>query len=215
MDGSDASRRPLPLARPTLPMARPAPPERADAARNRRRIIDAACRIVAARGSAALSLDEVAREAQLGVGTVYRRFGDRTALLYTLLNEQEQQFQAAFTAGPPPLGPGAPAAERIRAFLHALVDQVAAHTDLLLEAEASAPAARYRSRPYGLNRLHLAMLLQQVRPRSDPRFLADALLAPLSATLIEHQRSESGATYDSIKAGVDDLLGWTIRLDLG
>ena len=40
--------------------------------------------------------------------------------------------------------------------------------------------------------------------------VADALLAPLSATLIEYQRHERGATYTSIKAGIDDLLGWIL-----
>jgi AcrR family transcriptional regulator len=189
-----------------LPLARPAPIERADAARNRLKIIEAAGRIVEDRGTSALSLDEVAREAQLGVGTVYRRFGDRAGLLYSLLNEHEQAFQADFTAGPPPLGPGAPPAERIRAFLHALVDHIAAHTELLLEAESSSPTARFRSKPYGLHRFHLAILLGQARPEADAQYLADALLAPLSVTLIEYQRREQGASYVSIKAGLDQLL---------
>ncbi|HET9140271.1 helix-turn-helix domain-containing protein [Actinophytocola sp.] len=192
--------------RRTLPFAGAPPSERADAARNRRRIIDAACRLVANRGTAALSLDEVAREAQLGVGTVYRRFGDRAGLLYALLDDGERRFQAAFTTGEPPLGPGAPAAERIRAFLHALVDQVATHRDLLLEAESAAPVARFSSGPYTVYRLHLSILLREARPAADPVFLADALLAPLSAAMIEYQRTQRGLSYADIKAGIDELL---------
>jgi AcrR family transcriptional regulator len=197
-------------AKRALPLVRQTPVERADAARNRERILGAAARLVAVRGFAGLSLDEVAREARLGVGTVYRRFGDRAQLMYALLDEQERRFQAAFTAGPPPLGPGAPPLVRIRAFLHALVDQIAAHTDLLLAAEAHSPTARYRSGPYKLHRFHLAILLTQARPGVDARYLADALLAPLSASLVEYQRHDHGATYASIKAGIDDLLGWTL-----
>jgi AcrR family transcriptional regulator len=141
-----------------------------------------------------------------GVGTVYRRFGDRASLLFALLDEDEREFQAAFTAGPPPLGPGAPPLERIRAFLHALVDQVAAQGELLREAESNSPTARYRSGPYAVQRFHLAMLLAQARPDVDAQYLADALLAPLSANLIEYQRRERGASCASIKAGIDDLL---------
>jgi AcrR family transcriptional regulator len=208
--GDPVKHRPAPvsLALSTPPdAAAPAPIERADAARNRRKIIEAADRIVADRGTSALSLDEVAREAQLGVGTVYRRFGDRAGLVYALLHEMDLNFQTAFTAGPPPLGPGAPPADRIRAFLHALVDHTAKHTGLLLEAESNSPSARLRSKPYALHHVHLAMLIAQARPDADPHFLAEALLAPLSATYIEHLR-EHGASYLSIKTGIDQLLHW-------
>jgi AcrR family transcriptional regulator len=193
-----------------LPPPQEQPSERADAARNRRKIIEAAARIVADRGTAGLSLDEVAREARLGVGTVYRRFGDRAGLLYGMLNDNEMIFQAAFTGGPPPLGPGAAAIDRIRAFLHALIDHTITHADLLLEAEAGAPAARYRSRPYALYRFHLAMLITSARPGADAQYLADALLAPLSATLIDHQRRERGSTPAAIKSGIDQFLHWAV-----
>jgi AcrR family transcriptional regulator len=191
-----------------LPLAEEPPAERADAARNRRKALDAASRLIDDRGIAALSLDEVAKTAQLGVGTVYRRFGDRASLIYALLDERERAFQAAFTGGPPPLGPGAPPSERIRAFLHAMVDEIAANTDLLLAAERNSPGARYRSGPYRVHRLHLTILISQARPEADAQYLADALLAPLSATMIEYQRAERGASYESIKAGLDDLIGW-------
>ena len=193
----------------TLPLAHQPPAERADAARNRRKILQAANQLLTDHGITALTPDEVARKAGLGVGTVYRRFGDRASLLYALLDDREREFQTAFTSGPPPLGPGAPPADRIRAFLHALIDQVATHTDLLLAAEASSPTARYRSGPYTLHRFHLAMLLTHTNPETNPHHLADALLAPLSATLIEHQRHEHGATYTTIKTTIDHLLGWS------
>ena len=54
----------------------PAPtprPLRADAERNRRRILDAARELFAAKGLE-VGLDEIARHAGVGVGTAYRRF---------------------------------------------------------------------------------------------------------------------------------------------
>ncbi|MBM4636158.1 TetR family transcriptional regulator, partial [Rhodococcus hoagii] len=46
---------------------------RADAERNRRKILDAAAELFATRGID-ITLDDVARHAEVGVGTVYRRF---------------------------------------------------------------------------------------------------------------------------------------------
>ncbi|MFC7592700.1 TetR/AcrR family transcriptional regulator [Nonomuraea antimicrobica] len=127
--------------RRSLPIVGQPQPERADAARNRQKIIEVATRMIAERGAEELSLDEVARVAGVGVGTVYRRFGDRSTLIFALLDDWERQFQAAFLTGPPPLGPGAPADERIVAFLHALVDRIVAQQGLflLLETGGKAP----------------------------------------------------------------------------
>ena len=58
-------------------------PLRRDAERNRLLILSAARTVFAQRGLEA-SLDEVAREAGLGVGTVYRRFPNREALIDAL-----------------------------------------------------------------------------------------------------------------------------------
>jgi AcrR family transcriptional regulator len=61
-------------------------PLRRDAERNRRMILGAAKAVFAHRGLDA-SLDEVAREAGLGVGTVYRRFPNREALIDALFDD--------------------------------------------------------------------------------------------------------------------------------
>jgi AcrR family transcriptional regulator len=98
------------------------PHERADAARNRRRILAAAAELVDERGIGRVSMDDVARAACVGTGTLYRRFGDRAGLALALLDEHTREFQDALIAGPPPLGPGAPAAERLRAFGEGYLD---------------------------------------------------------------------------------------------
>jgi AcrR family transcriptional regulator len=66
-------------------------PLRADAERNRRRILTAARQLFAARGLG-VSLDEIAAEAGVGVGTVYRRFPDRDALIDALFEERIQEI---------------------------------------------------------------------------------------------------------------------------
>ncbi|MFC4055088.1 TetR/AcrR family transcriptional regulator [Actinomadura syzygii] len=188
-----------------LPVVGSPPAERADAALNRRRILRAAAELIATRGPEAVSMDEVARAAGVGVGTVYRRFGDRARLVYAVLDEREREFQTAFIQGPPPLGPGAPPGDRLRAFLHALADRTEAQADLLLTAESDPADARFRDGSYGLYHRHLALLVGDLRPGADAAYLADALLAPLAANLFLHQRRTRGMPLDRIKDGLDAL----------
>lgn len=193
-----------------LPVIPPAPPERADAARNRQKILDAATHLVSTRGAASLSLDEVARHAGVGVGTVYRRFGDLAGLVNALVDERERQFQAAFITGPPPLGPGAPPDKRLHAFLHALLEHTDTQWELLYLSEKSAPTARYSGAPYRLHHIHLVSLLRQLVPAADTHYLADALLAPLAPSLIIHQRRVGGFSIERMKAGLDDLVAMAV-----
>ena len=189
-----------------LPVVGRPPAERADAAHNRRRILRAAADLIADRGPEAVSMDEVARAAGVGVGTVYRRFGDRARLVFAVIDDREREFQAAFLQGPPPLGPGAAPRDRLRAVLHALADRTEEQADLLLMAESDPPEARFREGSYHLYHRHLVMLLGRIRPDADTAYLADALLAPLAANLFLHQRRTRGMSLDRIKAGLDTLV---------
>lgn len=71
----------------------PARPLRADAERNRQRIIAAAREVFAARG-VEVTLDDIARHAGVGVGTVYRRFADRDALVEAVFEDQVERLGA-------------------------------------------------------------------------------------------------------------------------
>ncbi len=194
-----------------LPLIGAAPVTRADAARNREKILEAAAQLAAEHGPERLVMDDVAAAAGVGVGTIYRRFGDRAGLAHALLDRAERQFQAGFMQGPPPLGPGAPAGVRLRAFLHAYVDRLAVEAQLLLIAETNTPMARFTNGAYALHHAHLAELVAAVRPDADAVYLADALLAPLAAAVLLHQRADHEMSLERIKAGLDDLLAG--RLD--
>ena len=62
-------------------------PLRADAERNRRRILAAAGEVFAVRGLDA-GLDEIARHAGVGIGTIYRRFPDKRVLIDALFDDR-------------------------------------------------------------------------------------------------------------------------------
>jgi AcrR family transcriptional regulator len=164
-------------------------PERADAARNRRRILEAAQRLVAERGIDNVSVDEVAAAAGVGKGTVYRRFGDRAGLAFALLDESERQLQESLIRGPAPLGPGAAPLERLRAFVRAYVELLERHVELVAHAETAAPGARYRAGVYAFWHRHVALLVQDAADGVDAEVVAHAVLAPLAGDLYRHQRA--------------------------
>ncbi|MEU7039162.1 TetR/AcrR family transcriptional regulator [Streptomyces sp. NPDC046237] len=205
-----AADRPLVAIAPALTLlpgaGGPGVPERADAARNRRKILDAAARIVADVGPEAVTMNQVAHASGIGVGTVYRRFGDVATLLWALLDDRERQFQEAYMSGPPPLGPGAPDDERLHAFFDALVDRVIEQRELLLAAQAAAPSATYTSGAYLAMHTHVTMLLTRLRPEAQPALLAHLLLASFSPSLMHHLTVERALSAEELKAGVDELL---------
>lgn len=196
----------------TLPLVGGAvPPERVDAARNRRRILEAAAALFAARGAANVGMDEVAEAACVGKGTLYRRFGDRAGLALALLDERERRLQGDVLAGAPPLGPGAPPLDRLRAFLRALVCHVETNLDLFLLVERGLPGTRFHAGPYAFHRLHATLLVAEARPDLDAEALADALLAPLDAELVAHQCRDLGWPADRLAAALEELAGGLAR----
>jgi AcrR family transcriptional regulator len=190
-----------------LPLAEPGgePHERADAARNRAKILEAARMLFAERGVENVSMDDVARAACVGKGTLYRRFGDRATLAFALLDENERALQEACIRGEPPLGPGADAAARLCAFGDAMLDHLERHYELLSDAERG---ANFRVGPYAFRRTHLYVLLREANPDCDADYAAEALLSLLSPVLFRYMR-EQGYDLERIKAGWHSAVaGW-------
>jgi AcrR family transcriptional regulator len=162
-----------------------APTERADAARNRRKVLAAADELFATRGVAAVSMDDVAASAGVGKGTLYRRFGDKSGLAAALLDERETQLQQEMLGGPPPLGPGAPPEDRLAAFVEAYLSFVVAHLDLVAMSQTASPGARLRTGSHRLWVHHCKLLLAEAgAPDADLR--AEALLAALTAEQVRY-----------------------------
>jgi AcrR family transcriptional regulator len=75
------------------PASSDARPLRADAERNRRRLLEAAGVLFAERGLG-VGLDEIARHAGVGVGTAYRRFRDKEELIGALFRDRVEDLAA-------------------------------------------------------------------------------------------------------------------------
>jgi len=104
----------------------PERPQRADARRNRERLL-AAARTVFASDGARASLQGVAREAGVGIGTLYRHFPSREAL-YTAVYEHEVDHLATMAGELRQTHEPVPA---LRSWLHALVALVATKTGMV------------------------------------------------------------------------------------
>jgi AcrR family transcriptional regulator len=172
-----------------LPLAPhdPAQSERADAARNRKRILEVAAALIEEHGIEHVSMQAVAAAAGVGPGTLYRRFGDRAGLALALLDADTRGFQDAFLHGPPPLGPGAPATARLQAFGEQYCRLLEEHAPLMLAGsvvEGQGPMSTYLT--------HLAVLLREAAPDVDPEFTALTLLSGLHPGRYRYAREELG-----------------------
>jgi AcrR family transcriptional regulator len=186
-----------------LPVLEQEPSLRADAARNRAKVLVAAEKLFAERGPDCVSMDALAAEAGVGKGTLFRAFGDRAGLFLALLTEHERRLQEDLIRGPAPLGPGAPPVERLIAFGDRLMEHFAQHGPLIAGAEAR---MRYVSAPFAVYRAHVAMLVREADPDCDWEYITDALLAACRADHVAYLREVREMPEERLKAGWADLV---------
>lgn len=177
------------------------PRERADAAANRRRILTAARKLLAEQGAEGLTMQAVASAAGVGKGTVFHRFGDRDGLTGALIDEYMREFQDSFLWGPPPLGPGAPAGERLEAFIAELIHLQVNHLDAALAAEGR--VAEVLSPAYMTLMMHLANLVAEVNPDIDAWIVAGYLLSAFAPPVLNRMHAHGGIDVPRLqRAGV-------------
>jgi AcrR family transcriptional regulator len=143
---------------------------RADAERNRRRLLDEARQAFSDRGAAA-SLEEIARTAGVGIGTLYRHFPTRHALVEQVYRDEARQLAEAasrLTQEVPPL-------EALRRWLLLFID-------------------------YMVTKQSLAELLNDLPDGPDELYaLSTALVRDAVALLIEHAMANGAARAVTIE----------------
>lgn len=100
---------------------------RADALRNRERLVDVA-QAAFARDGVDTSLEEIARSAGVGIGTLYRRFPSREDLIAAVLTGRYQRLVEHADE----LAAELPAREALEQWLRLLLDQIATFRGLSL-----------------------------------------------------------------------------------
>ena len=188
--------------------------ERADAARNRRAILDAADRLFAETPAPdKVSMEDVAHAAGLGKGTLFRRFGDRASLIRAVYARRIEPLREQIETGPPPLGPATPRHERVPAILAAVVQLKIdnAHLTLALEgADGVRSEGLYASQSYRDIHLLLTSLLEPDLGQSAG-WVAHTLLATVRADLLRHLVEDEGMSRQQIS----ERIAWLVARVIG
>lgn len=193
-----------------VPLGKPRP-ERADAVRNRELLLATVREMLADGGTGSVTMDALAERARLGKGTVFRRFGTRAGIFRALLDADERIFQEQVLCGPPPLGPGASALDRMVAYGQARIA-------FLLDHHSIARAALDRNQPVPageatITRVHLRMLLGQAGlGLPDLDSLAIQLTGALEGPLLLYLALPEPDTPPSPAAGRPLADSWSILI---
>ncbi|MFG2497792.1 TetR/AcrR family transcriptional regulator [Streptomyces sp. NPDC048441] len=179
--------------------------ERADSVRNRAALLAAAARLFKdADDPESVKMADIAQAAGAGKGTVFRHFSDRIGLIRALVVEETRQLCEQVIDGPAPLGPGAPAAERLPVLMAALLDLKLNQRALMLALERAGAGSPYSNPTYDLWHSEVAGMLSGVHGCEGADYLAHALLAAVRSDLVEHLTSQ-GATPAQLHAGLRRL----------
>jgi len=188
------------------------PVERRDATRNRLKILDAARILFEERDITSVTMEDVARAAGVGKGTLYRRFPNKGLLCQALLDEptrrvQEEAMRLVSAPGDPLV--------KLGAFLALLVEFVEENLDLLYGGNeplcGADRLARFNHPAYDWRRWTILGLLQaaervgELESDLDLEYIAAAILAPLDVDFYYYQRRVQGIPQQRISDGLRSL----------
>lgn len=205
---------PIPLI--TVDSSEPdARPVRADAAANRALILETADRLFAEQGVAEVTMADIAQAAEIGKGTLYRRFANKAELCLALMDTQMSAFQNRLLSELRGLNiDGASYLEQLAHYMAELVRFTEHHAPLLCEVEHGGLLLdnQHPDLPHYWHHMTVTGLLRSAQRRGeisadvDVEFMAEALLAPLQVDLLQFQRNVRGYSNERIISGLQSLI---------
>jgi AcrR family transcriptional regulator len=181
----------------------PARKPRADAKRNRERLLEVAKKVFTRDGAAA-SLDDIARRSGIGNATLYRHFPTRDALIEAVYRSEVEKLAAAeerFAATLPPL-------EALRAWMLLFIDHVAAKT-LIIPAMNTVVGGSMRLIEGSRSLIHAAFITSvkraiasgELRADTDPSDFVRALVGIFHTTALPGWEQSSRRLVDILITG--------------
>ncbi|KQN99941.1 TetR/AcrR family transcriptional regulator [Paenibacillus sp. Leaf72] len=179
--------------------------ERRDAAENRQRILDAANKLFQLHGVEQVSMNQIAVEAQIGAGTLYRRYRNKSDLCMhlikdnvTVLFEDIEEYLQENAYRPP--------YDRLRGLLAVFIQFREKNAQLLAGVENSAnnvPDPRTKSPIYDkFHKLLLGLIEEWIAETNQPQplslFKTDMLMNALSSDSYLFQKNVRGNSPDRI-----------------
>ena len=183
--------------------AAPARKPRADAQRNRERILKIA-RLAFTRHGAEAALDDIARRAGIGPGTLYRHFPTRDALIEAIYRSEVEKL----TADGQRLLVTLPALEALRAWMLLFIDHVASKK-LILPAMDTVPGGSQRLIEGARGLIHgtFLTLVQRaiqdgdLRPETNPEDFVRALVGVFHTMAVPGWEPSARRIVDILIAG--------------
>jgi AcrR family transcriptional regulator len=182
----------------------PSAPARADAVRNRQRLIEVAQRAFTS-GEAKVSLEAVAKEAGVGIGTLYRHFPTREALVEAVyLAERGRLCDTAdeLLAEQPP-------EQALRAWMDCFADYIATKREMAdalraLIADGTVTRSQAREQLSGAVRrmLDAGATAGTLRPDARAEDVVVALVGVFSVCTLPGEREQAGRLLDLLMDGL-------------
>jgi AcrR family transcriptional regulator len=185
-------------------------PEQRQAAKFDQRIRQVARKLFAERGVEGVSMHQIAQQAGVGQGTLYRRYAHKGDLILDLLSESVQRFLQDTQADAQDLDTGS-ALQRLNRVLRRCVTFIEEQGSFLAAIRDTSSDERRETRFGSLyyRTLHstIASLLEEAITQDelsplDTTYTADALLAALDSPLYLFQRHQRGYTPEQILQGL-------------
>jgi AcrR family transcriptional regulator len=179
-------------------------PLRADAQRNRERLLDAAVRAFAQEGPD-VTLDAIAKDAGVGIGTLYRHFPTREALVEAAYRNELARLCDAV----PGLLADLPPDQAMRMWMDRFVDYMTTKRDM---ADALRAVIASGGNPYSESRDRLITAVTTLlgagaaagtlRPDVEPGDVLTSLSGVSMATVGPEQRDRAGRVLDLLMDGL-------------
>lgn len=182
-----------------IPLNNDHKPIRADAARNRKHLLDVAMRLFSEDGVEYVTMSAIARAAEVGKGTLYRHFEDKGALIHALLDKDMRSFQRDTLLY---LRNSQQPRVALRWFLEVAVSWVIEHDDLLHEAAKQESLEMLQHPAHLWWRQTIYGLLSQLKLVGDLDYACDVLYVMLDVRTIRFQRSAQQYGTERIVAGL-------------
>lgn len=185
--------------------------KRRDAAANRHKILETAQRLFDEQGVAAINMADIAQDAGVGKGTLYRRFTNKGELCLALLDAQLADFQNDILARMQQMNTdGVSKLTQLEHFIDALVYFTDKHAPLLCEVQRAGLVVELEGMqmPHFWQHMTITALLKaaaanrEIPQGLDIDYLADAILACFNANLFQFQRQVREFSLERISLGV-------------
>jgi AcrR family transcriptional regulator len=188
--------------------------ERRDAAENRTRILTVARELFAAHGAAEVNMADIAAAADVGKGTLYRRFPSKGELAFALLDDDLRAFQREILETLQGMAAAdEPLLQQLGWFLERLANFTEQNMSLLREMQGLELGRTHRiDMPHFWQYLTVRGLLLaaaragELPAELDVELLAHALLAPLAPVYFRFLRLNRGYTPEEIGTGLRQMV---------